>query len=589
MPMFCNTHFKTRLLAGAAMLLASLAPALARAQAAPDPANALLISILVKRGVISQGDADAIMHEVAAEQEEAKAQAAVPVPTTVTTSSVAPDGTIHVTYVPKIVRDQITQQVKNEVLAQEQAQGYAEPAEVPDWIHRVRIYGDFRFRYESDLFPKGNDDTGAFPNFNAINTGSPYDISTANNNFPASNNVNENRNRFRIRARLGVDADLGDGFELGFRLATGENDSPVSENQTLGNAPGGAQGGEFSKYAIWIDRAHLDYSPPYLDPNVAKLTFSVGRFDNPFFSTNLIFADDLGFDGIAADGLYKLDDGLTPFFTLGAFPIYDTDFNFASNQPAKYVSHDKYMFGAQVGSEWKINDDYTAKLAVADYAYTNVAGKLSTPCTVLSAADSCSTDDNRPSFAQNGNTYMALRDILATTANNNGTTNQYQYFGLASNFNELALDGEFDLANFDPTHLWVVGEYVKNLAFAKSDVAAKAVNNRGAVTATSATGDYVGGDTGYFAYFAVGQKVLQKRCDWNATLGYKYLETDAVIDGLTDSDFGLGGTNLKGFIVSGQVALDPKVWVRARYLSADSIVGPTYRADVFQLDLNAKF
>ena len=373
------------------------------------------------------------------------------------------------------------------------------------------------------------------------------------------------------------------------RLATGENDSPVSENQTLGGAPSGGQGGDFSKYAIWIDRAHMDYSPPYLDPNVAKLTFSVGRFDNPFFSTNLLFADDLGFDGIAADGSYKLDYGLTPFFTLGAFPIYNTDFNFASNQPAKYASHDKYMFGAQAGSEWKINDDYTAKLAVADYAYTNVAGKLSAPCTVLSAADVCSTDDDRPSFAQNGNTYMALRDIVPTTANSNGTTNQYQYFGLASNFDDLALDGEFDIANFDPTHLWVVGEYVKNLAFDKSDIAAKAVNNRGPVTATSSTGDYVGGDTGYFAYVALGQKVLAKRWDWNATLGYKYVETDAVVDGLTDADFGLGGTNLKGFILAGQLAFNPRVWVRARYLSADSIVGPTFRADVFQLDLNGKF
>ncbi len=83
--------------------------------------------------------------------------------------------------------------------------------------------------------------------------------------------------------------------------------------------------------------------------------------------------------------------------------------------------------------------------------------------------------------------------------------------------------------------------------------------------------------------------MLAERWDWNATLGYKYVETDAVIDGLTDSDFGLGGTNLKGFILAGQVALNPKVWVRARYLSADSIAGPTYRADVFQLDLNGKF
>ena len=42
-------------------------------------------------------------------------------------------------------------------------------------------------------------------------------------------------------------------------------------------------------------------------------------------------------------------------------------------------------------------------------------------------------------------------------------------------------------------------------------------------------------------------------------------------------------------IVSGNVALGKKVWVRLRYLSADSIAGPTYKSDVLQLDLNGKF
>ena len=39
----------------------------------------------------------------------------------------------------------------------------------------------------------------------------------------------------------------------GFRVATGESNSPVSTNQSMGYANG--QGGNFSKYAIWLDRA----------------------------------------------------------------------------------------------------------------------------------------------------------------------------------------------------------------------------------------------------------------------------------------------------------------------------------------------
>jgi hypothetical protein len=485
-----------------------------------------------------------------------------------------------------VVRNQIANAVAAQVTAQQQAQGYSGNTQVPEWVNRIHISGDFRFRDEEDLFPRGNANTGQFPNFNAINTGAPFDTSASNTNFPPSLNVDQNRNRFRLRARIGVDADLGQGFTLGFRLATGENDSPVSENQTLGGAPGGAQGGNFSKDAIWLDRAFIAYTPQL--GGGLNLKLEAGRFDNPFFSTNLIWADDLGFDGIAGTASYKVNDALTPFLTAGAFPIYNTDFAFASNQPAKYPSHNKWMFGAQGGTNWQINDDYAAKIGLADYAFVNVAGKLSAPCVINSSADQCSTDNYRPSFAQNGNSYMALRAIVPTTANGNDTTLQYQYFGLASSFNELALTGEFDVNNFAPTDVWLIGEYVRNTAFVKPDISNKAVNNRVGVTQTS-VGTFAGGNNGYYVNFNVGDKVLSQAGDWNGMIGYKYLQSDAVIDGFTDSDFGLGGTNLKGYILTGNVALSKRVWVRVRYLSADSIAGAPYRADVFQADLNAKF
>jgi hypothetical protein len=575
----------------AALLLAGVAPVAAHAQTDPNLTSKLLIAILVKKGVLSQSDANSIMQEAQAEASAAQASAAAPpaapVSAVTVTSTTTPDGTIHVTYVPPVVRQQIATAVATQMTAQQQAQGYSGSSLVPEWVTRMHFYGDTRLRYESDLFPNGNDNTGGFPNFNAINTGAPYDVSSSNINYPPQLNVDQNRNRFRLRARLGVDADLGDGFLLGIRIATGENDSPVSENQTLGAASNGTQGGNFSKYAIWLDRAYLSYTPKL--ENGLNLTVEGGRFDNPFFSTNLIWADDIGFDGVAALASYDADDGLTPFVTAGAFPVYNTDFNYASNQPAKYPSNNKWLFGFQGGTSWKIDDDYAAKFGIADYLFTNVAGKLSAPCYVYTSADQCSTDADRPSFAQNGNTYMALRDIIPTSQNGYGTTSQYQYFGLASGFNELAFTGEFDLSNFDPTHIWFNGEYVRNLAFNKTDIANKAVNNRGSTGGITTVGSFDGGNNGFFVYGNVGDKILAQRWDWNAMLGYKYVQTDAVIDAFDDSDFGLGGTNLKGYIVSGNLALNKRVWVRLRYLSADSIVGPTYKSDVVQLDLNGKF
>jgi hypothetical protein len=571
----------------AAMLLALGLPAMAQAQSAPDLTSKLLIAILVKKGVLSQSDADTILAQAQAAASAAQASAAAAPPTPASpvtvTSTTTPDGTIHVTYIPPVVRDQITSAVASQITAQQQSQGYTGYSEVPAWVSRVHISGDFRFRDEEDLFPPGNADDGHYPNFNAVNTGSPYLFGGTNQ--PSELNVDENRNRLQLRARLAVTADLSDGFTLGFRLATGSNNSPVSENQTLAGAPNGAQGGGFSKDAIWLDRAYLAYVPQ-LGSNL-DLKLELGRFDNPFFSTNMIWADDLGFDGAAAMASYRAGDAFTPFVTAGAFPVYNTDFSFPSNQSVKSPSHDKWLFALQAGTDWKISGDYAAKLGVADYLFANVAGKLSAPCTVLSSADLCSTDDDRPAFAQNGNTYMALRNITPEYSGGVQLDNSYQYFGLASGFNELALTGEFDISNFVPTDIWLNGEYVRNLAFNKNDINGKATelliqNNLDGNT-------YVGGDTGYYINANIGQKVLLQRWDWNAMLGYKYIESDAVVDAFNDSDFGLGGTNLKGYIIGGNLAFSKRVWARMRYLSADSIAGPPYKADVFQLDLNAKF
>ena len=92
-----------------------------------------------------------------------------------------------------------------------------------NWSDRVRLDGDFRYRYER-IDPEGSD----------------------------------TRRRNRIRARVNVKADLADDLEVGFGLATG-GDDPVSTNQTLG---GGGSSKDVSlnlAYADWeaMDGLHL--------------------------------------------------------------------------------------------------------------------------------------------------------------------------------------------------------------------------------------------------------------------------------------------------------------------------------------------
>jgi len=560
-----------------------------------------LLKRLVKKGVLNQEDADELMKDAQADTATARAQAqadaanasqAAVSQVTEKVQAMIPtapsDDTVRVPYVPEVVKEQIADEVKAGVIKQALAENWAAPRSIPDWLPRFRFTGDIRTRYEGDFFPDTNDDTGAFPNFNSINTGAPFDV--AGTEFSPQYDVDQDRERFRERARLGVNVNLEDGFTAGLRLGSGQDDSPVTENQTLGLANSG-QGGDFSKYSIWLDRAFLKYEYQVDGDRDKDFSVTVGRMDNPFFSTTLDWARDLGFDGITAQGRYKVARGVTPFLTLGAYPVFNTDFNFASNQPAKYESEDKYLFAGQVGTDWTINKDFNAKVAGALYYFENIEGHLSDPFTPLTSADQGNTDDSRPAFAQNGNTYFPIRDIVPTAQNDFGTIDQFQYYGLATPFHELDVTGQLNYDHFAPIRVSLIGEVTDNLAWDGAKINGIAVNNRGPNTASGALGNYQGGNIGWILTLTVGHAALEKLWDWSVDIGYRYVESDAVVDGFNDSDFGapLTGTNLKGYTVGGNLALGKRVWLGLHLMSADSIAGPPFKSDVVQFDINGKF
>jgi hypothetical protein len=205
--------------------------------------------------------------------------------------------------------------------------------------------------------------------------------------------------------------------------------------------------------------------------------------------------------------------------------------------------------------------------------------------TVLNANDAGDTDASRPSFAQKGNTYMALRDIVPNASNDYGTTNQWQYYGLATPFQNVSVNAKLEYKHWEPVVVALSGEFVQNVAFDKSATGDKAVNNRGANDddISDSIGDFVGGGTAWIVQMQVGSGALEKRWDWQVFGGYRWVESDAVVDGFNDSDFGGGGTNLKGFTIGANVALSKNVFVGVRYLSAQSIAGPTFKEDIIRL------
>jgi hypothetical protein len=533
-----------------------------------------LINRLVQKGILTQAEAAEMIQQAEADAAKVAAKTrpeAPPLP-----AEPSPEEEATITYIPEVVRNQMRDQIQQELLAQAREEKWSEKA-TPDWTSKFRLFGDIRVRSENTMFPEGNAPSEFFWDYNKINSGSAYKAGT--NSPPPTYNVDQDRHRTRLRARIGTDVTLGEGFNAGLRIATGESNSPTSPNQTLG-----ASGGNFSKYSLWLDRAFMSYDAGPGDGE--ELTFLAGRFDNPFMSTEIMWDEDLGFDGLAVRGKVRMTDKVSTFFTAGYFPVFNTSFNTTSTGSGANLinneeSRDKWLSGAQFGIEWKINSDITAKVAVAYYDYSNIEGKYSSENDFSDSSTSGDTDSSRPSFAQRGNTYTEIRNHKPVNPSN---IYGYQYYGLATPFRNINGTARIDYDGLEsvgesPVRISLVTEVIKNV---DSDVK-YAFNN------TDKDNNYEGGDEAWNLAFIVGNPALESFGDWQASLGYRYVESDAVVDAFTDSDFGGGGTNVKGFTLSGTMALSKAVRCSLRWMSADEVAGPPLSSDILQVDLNAKF
>ncbi len=566
--MKCNVN---RLALGVSLVIASLAGnAQAQTPAATPSQNATvnLIRLLVQQGVLKQDQAQALIDQAEAEAQQARqtAATAVPVP--------APGvpGEVRVQYVPTIVREQIRDQVKAEVMAQAKQENWAQPNAFPDWLSRISFEGDMRLRNESRYYSGSN--SNEIVDFAELNDDGPYDVNPQNNTaLPPLLNTREDReNLLRLRARLGVRAVLSPQWTAVMRLGTGSDDSPVSTTQTLG--------GGFDKKDLWLDQGYLNYRP------TKDLSFTGGRMPNPFMSTDLLYSNDLNFDGLAGTFNQAMNNDVGLFGTLGAFPVQYSADSASSNGQDKEDSDNKWLYGAQLGARWDFAPDNSLKGAVAYYRFDDIEGRRSSPCALYTGDPACDTDETRPSFMQKGNTLMELRDLV--TDPTDPTPPRPQFVGLASEFNVLDLNAAWDTALFDDMKLRTQGNYLINLAYDEGEMRKRSagafVNN------VDNNGDLDSGDTAWQLQFTLGSALdLKKRGDWNLFAGYKYIEPDALPDGFNDSSFHLGGTNAKGYFLGANYGLDDRVFATVRWLSAEEVKGAPFDIDVLQLELNTRF
>ena len=460
------------------------------------------------------------------------------------------------------------------------------PDALPGWVNRFEFYGDARVRYQREIYSSQNLPAGGisangqltasagYINFAGINDN--LGVITPNNLDQIFFNFTDDRDRPRARLRLGANVYIAPGVDAGFRLATGDETDLTSLNASLGD--------DFRRFDFTVDRVFLSYTGAD-GPGPDWLKIDAGRFQNPFYSTEMLWDVDLAFDGIAVSGRYPLSQSIdSPFAdrseifgTIGAFPIDVEETVFDDDS-----SNDKWLYGVQLGLDHEFDQLISARIAASYYVFDNYVG-IRNPETGL-VFDRSRFDYTAPTALRRGNSLFPIRETLDAT----GTTIVEQVWGLASDFELINLTSQVVLAHFMPVQVKITADVVKNIGFDADEVAQRrgfAVEER---------------TFGYSTMLDVGYVDIDKFGDWRFFGGYRYLERDAVVDAFSDSNFLAGSTNAKGWIIGGEFGVTKSLAARIRYFTADEIDG-YYDAfipetdntplgiDILQLDLQASF
>jgi len=161
----------------------------------------------------------------------------------------------------------------------------------------------------------------------------------------------EQRHRERARFRFQVASKITDELSGGFRLTTGGLDNPQTTNQTFT--------GFFTRKAIDLDRFWLTYKPE----RASWLTVTAGKFEYPWFRTELTFDNDLNPEGFAQTLSFNFKDSPLTNLTLVGFEL---PFNEVG------AGGDSFIWGGQVQTHWKLSEKTRLGLHAAGLNFRNV-------------------------------------------------------------------------------------------------------------------------------------------------------------------------------------------------------------------------
>jgi hypothetical protein len=406
-------------------------------------------------------------------------------------------------------------------------------------IKSITFYGDLRLRYE---IRDGTVENG--------------DVSGAGSVF--THNDSQTRDRARFRLRFGIKGELYDQFFYGLRLATGDT-YDRSGNVTFGNTDNGGEFGNSSNL-IGVDRVYLGWKP------TDYLTLVGGKFENPLYTTTLVWDENLSPSG-AAEEFDKTYGDLEVFATAGQFVYGDSADNGAFTGAGVNLS-DIYMFAEQVGFKYKFDDNTFFKGAATMYTYSGtqngdssgtVAGLYSSSPLVL--ASTTAATGTMPVQENNSPSYFTGPFVGAASASETNVTG----------VNDLAVletPMEFDFKQWS-VPFRIFGDFAYNFeASARADQARQAIlggfngPNVGVSTPANYASivsqpDFQGvlhSGKGFLdqAAYQVGLEVgqLKQKGDWDGRLYWQSTGYYAVDPNLIDADVFNAATNMQGVAVS---------------------------------------
>ena len=522
-----------------------------------------LIDALVSQGLLSRERADALLKAAAVPATPATGPGPQGPQWGAPKVAGTPPPVVRVPYIPESLKAEITEQIRNEMLATTRAEGWADPRTLPGWLRGLTISGDLRVRAQQENFDAPRyapDSTGLCDIVGGNLPAACYRSQGASPAWsPDVTNTSVDRDRLTLRARLGVEAKVSDDTTMGLRLATGTGSGPTSSSVTLGSG--------FNKLGVVIDRAFLRWEPRY------DLRLLAGRMANPFFGSDLVWPDDLGLDGVALQGELNLVPGAYAFGTVGAFPLLE----FGTGR------RDAWLYALQLGTDWALGDNTQLRVGLGLYQFSQVEGVRETmppPTGALAGTTGYLSSQYPANLRLKGNTLINLNDPTSTAA---------PTWGLASKFRPINLTTQLTTRIDEFLSAGLNLDWVKNGGFDLADIRARA--------GTDAVLGLQERTTGLQLKFNVGMAALSNAGDWQLFAAWRKFERDAWIDGFTDTSWhGGGGTNYQGWQLGGSYTFDRRTTLGLRATSTRNLSdgeanlsSAPLKVDVLQLDLNTRF